>query len=166
MGRIKGKPNRPGVITRQFTRERKEAYLEELARTGEIQRSCDFVGVSRGSLNAHRSKDEWLREQELVALERYRAVVHTEIHRRAIEGVDEPVYHGSQLVGYKRRYSDQLLLAHAKRHSPSEYGDRLKVDQTTRTEDHLGTELGKLSPESRELLRRILEIEQKAQEGR
>lgn len=52
--------------------------------------------------------------------------IRQEIQRRAIDGVDEPVYQGGEQVGVIRRYSDRLLLALAKAQLP-EYRDRVEL---------------------------------------
>lgn len=36
-------------------------------------------------------------------------MLEQEAYRRAVEGVEEPVYQGGELVGTVRRYSDKLL---------------------------------------------------------
>ena len=53
--------------------------------------------------------------------------IEQEIHRRGVEGWDEPVYHGGQQVGVVRRYSDTLLIFLAKGMMPAKYRDRHEV---------------------------------------
>lgn len=43
------------------------------------------------------------------ALDRYRALVHAEVQRRAIEGVEVPQLHQGVVVAVVRKYSDKLL---------------------------------------------------------
>ena len=45
--------------------------------------------------------------------------IEAEMHRRAIEGVEEPVYQGGKLVGTVRKFSDQLLIRMAQAHLPA-----------------------------------------------
>lgn len=47
--------------------------------------------------------------------------------RRAVDGVDRPVYQTGELVGYERMYSDQLLVVLLRRHI-AEYRDRSTID--------------------------------------
>lgn len=158
-GRPHGRGNNPGSAGTHFTQDRRDKYCEELRLHGEKPLAREAVGVSSSTVNRHRMNDDEFREAEDRAMELYRASVHKEIHRRAIDGVEEPIYHNGARVGWKTRYSDQLLLAHAKRHSPELYGDKIRVDQTTHVDGALGLALEKLSPESRGLLRKIIEIE-------
>lgn len=96
-------------------------------------------------------------------MEQARAEVESEIHRRSVEGVDEPVYgtNGVQL-GTRKRYSDKLLALRAQSMMPERYALRTvaQVEQTTtiiKPRPSLG--LDQLSPESRRQLREILERE-------
>lgn len=50
-----------------------------------------------------------------------------EIHRRGVEGWDEPVYQGGKLVGVVRKYSDVLLIFRTKALAPDRYRDRFHV---------------------------------------
>lgn len=49
--------------------------------------------------------------------------VYAELLRRAIDGVEKPVYQGGELVGHVREYSDSLL-AHAARALLPGFGDK------------------------------------------
>ena len=53
-----------------------------------------------------------------------------ELHRRAVEGDDKPVYQGKELVGHIRTYSDSLLQLVLKANDPDKYADRQKVEHT------------------------------------
>ncbi len=48
--------------------------------------------------------------------------IESEAHRRAVDGVDVPVFHGGVQVGAIRRYSDALLALLLKRWRPHVYG--------------------------------------------
>mgnify|MGYP005848418621 CR=1 FL=1 len=55
-------------------------------------------------------------------------IVRAEIHRRGVDGVKRAIYHDGKVVGYKREYSDQLLMFLAKSRMPEEFGQRQTVD--------------------------------------
>jgi len=146
-----------------FTATRKNKYLEALARTGERVLARMEVGISLRTEERHRSEDPLFKEGMDEALRQYGAVISKEIHRRGIEGVQEPVYGniggqggGSGVVGFVTRYSDRLLLTQAQRFEPG-YTPKTKVETTITKADGLGLE--DLSPESQDDLRRILERE-------
>ena len=149
------------MISTTFTKERKEEYCRELEKHGEPAKARRRVSISHTCVNRHRSEDKEFRLMEQDAMDAYRCEIAEAIHKRGIEGWNEPVYQGGTKVGDKRKFSDALLLAHAKRHIP-EYTDRVKIDQTTTVEgDILGLSLEQLSPKSRQLLRQIIEMESK-----
>lgn len=99
----------------------REIYLEELASCGVMIQAADKAGVSTQTVRDHRKLDTDFDELVDVALQRYRQMLHGEAHRRAVDGVDEPVIGGrnkDEVVCYVRRYSDRLLELMLKRHDP------------------------------------------------
>lgn len=54
-------------------------------------------------------------------------LLEREAFRRAYEGTDEPVFHEGVVCGYKRRYSDTLLIFLLKARRPEMYRERLDV---------------------------------------
>lgn len=110
-----------------FDERAKARYLELFSRSGQ-QSSCAYqVGVTTATIQAHTRKDPEFKAACGEALNRYRERIDGEIRRRGLEGVEEPVFFQGIVVGWLRKYSDQLLLAHAKRHVP-EYRDRVQAD--------------------------------------
>ncbi|RKZ20174.1 hypothetical protein DRQ50_00010 [bacterium] len=57
----------------------------------------------------------------------YRENIEEEIKRRAMDGVDTPVFYKGELVATQKQYSDRLLELHAKRHIGA-YRDKHTVD--------------------------------------
>jgi len=62
------------------------------------------------------------------AIEQATGSVELEIHRRAVEGYDEPVYQKGELVGTVTKYSDRLLELRAKALLPQKYIERRAVE--------------------------------------
>ncbi|MFN8525102.1 MAG: hypothetical protein U0821_18555 [Chloroflexota bacterium] len=54
----------------------------------------------------------------------------SELFRRAVEGWEEPVYQGGELVGHSRRYSDSLLKLLLQSRDPATYRERLQVQHS------------------------------------
>lgn len=54
--------------------------------------------------------------------------LEAEARRRAMDGVDEPVYHKGEVVGHVRKYSDTLLIFLLKAHRPHKYRDNYKIE--------------------------------------
>ena len=105
-----------------------QRYLHEVSRTGQLVASAYRVGVSYDStLRARENPDYQKAVNE--ALDRYRDVIDAEIRRRGIEGSQEPVFYQGRIVGWVLKFSDALLIAHAKAHDPR-YRDRSEIDVT------------------------------------
>ena len=151
--------------------ELQEKYLDELARTGQPAKAARKIGFSSTYI-AHYSQPshdkfwpEWAERVHEARLA-YRDFVEDEVRRRAIEGVDEPVFNRGVQVrdadgepAVVKRYSDRLLELHAKKTDPS-YRDHTVVEQTNLNVDAAFEDLEKLSPEKRALVRRLLEDEE------
>lgn len=166
MKKKRGK-DKAGTLGTNFTKARRDKYLAELRATGEKALARNTAGVSSTTLRNHRLETVGFAEEEEEALELYRAEqIGKTIHTRGVEGWDEPIYWRNpetgkpEVVGHVRKYSDKLLLAHAKRHMPEEYGDKTKIDANISGGLALA-DIRELSPASQKLLRQIITIEAK-----
>lgn len=135
--RPRGK-QKAGTLGTNFTEERRQRYLDELQEHGEPALARREVGITAEAVRQHRKKTKGFAEAEEEAMRVYRAGLALEIHRRGVEGVQEPIYWQGMVVGWVTKYSDRLLELHAKRHIP-EYRDKFTV-----TNEHSGT-IGLLS---------------------
>lgn len=115
---------------------------EALARAG-VKRPIDYrdKGGRRRTRNVELTKAQAtelidsspeLREDYEAARGRSFENIRAEIKRRAIDGVDEPVFHLGEVVGHIRKYSDRLLGAMAKANLP-EYREQQRVEH-----EHVG----------------------------
>lgn len=142
----------------EFTEERREVFYKLLAETGLLQHSAWQVGVHPKTEHRLRLSNEEHAQRVEQAMEEYRASIEAEIYRRAIEGVDKPLYFQGRLTGDTiKEYSDHLLIVHAKRHIP-EYRDKVDVNQTTRIEQGgpAPLDVRSMTHEQREALRVLL----------
>ena len=135
-GRPRGKPNnkngspavpakKPKVVTPKTNiiapvldrfPELRKIILEHLAKYGDFVAACHAVRLSTECVKEHLSRcPEFLGEaEEAVAL--HRSKIEQAIHKRAIEGWDEPRFSSRGQIGSVRRFSDVLLMFYAKRH--------------------------------------------------
>lgn len=106
------------MATRAQLAQQKKAFLEAFRRCGIITRACEASGVARRTVYSWQEHDEHFladfHEAETIATE----VLESEMHRRAVEGVDKPVYQGGKLVGTVTEYSDTLLIFALKARDP------------------------------------------------
>ena len=134
-----------------------------MAETGNRSAAADAAGISLTTLNRYAANDPEFREKLDDAKARYIRVLEAEAHRRAVEGWDEDRMGSGGSLYSVRKYDSALLLHLLKKKAPEEHGDRVTVDQTTTVKGDIG--LKNLAPESRELLRQILEREADGQEA-
>lgn len=148
-----------------FTATRKNRFCAVLKATGEKALAAAEVGVHLKTAERHRHQDELFREAWDEALRQHAAVYAKEMYRRGVEGWDEPVFGsaggkdaGTTIVGWVRKYSDRLLLEQARKHDPG-YTPTQRIESRVEAVNSPGLDLSKLSPESQDQLREILERE-------
>ena len=113
-------------LLRQFDalqHPKKRAYLRALARCGEITRAAKAAGIDRTLPWYWRQEDPAFTRLEAEARDVGAEVMVAEAYRRAIEGVEEPVYYQGQQVDRVRKYSDLLLMFLLKGARPQVYRD-------------------------------------------
>lgn len=109
------------------------AFLAELALRGNVTESARVAGVARSTVYEWRAEDESFASDWDAALDEAADAMEREAWRRAIEGVDEPVFgalgnnQGSGEIGTVRKYSDTLLIFLMKGARPEKYRDRHEV---------------------------------------
>ena len=111
------------LVTHKYT-PKKRAMLAHLAKTGNITAAAKGAKIERKSYYNWIEKDPDFLADSQRAINQYAEALEAEADRRAVEGVDEPVYQGGKLVGYKRRYSDLLLIFRLKALKPEQYRER------------------------------------------
>ena len=106
---------------------KRDAFLTAYAEVGTVTHAADIVGVHR---NAHYN---WMQDPEYVEkfreAERQAAdVLEKEVRRRAVEGVEEPVFYKGEQCGTVRKYSDTLLIFATKGALPEKYRENASIE--------------------------------------
>lgn len=111
----------------KFTKVRhpkKRAFLAAFAECGNVTRACELSGVPRCDHYRWKRTDlkyaEFFSQAEEQAGDRLEA----EARRRAVKGVNEPVFYQGAQCGVVRKYSDTLLIFLLKGARPEKYKDR------------------------------------------
>lgn len=94
-----------GDKTRLWT----DAFLAALAECGILSQAAEAAGVDRATVWRRRQDDAEFSTACDQAIDMAADKLEAEARRRALEGVEEPVYQGGQLIGTKTVYSDSLL---------------------------------------------------------
>ena len=100
-------PNRARVDG--WTPLRQRAFLRALTATGEIEKACKLARISNTAVRKARAAYPSFAAACDRAIAKAEPTLEQIAVDRAINGVAEPVYHGGQVVGHKRRYSDALM---------------------------------------------------------
>jgi hypothetical protein len=103
------------ALVRGWTPERMTRFLDHLAHKGNVRAACWRVGLSREAAYRLRRRDPLLARGWAAAMVKAHDAGVEVLADRAIDGVEEPIYHRGELVGTRRRYDSRLLLAHIAR---------------------------------------------------
>lgn len=110
------------------TQHKKNAFLAAYAELGTITHAAERVNVERRTVYRWRDKDPTFAAALETASEVAAERLEQEARRRAVEGVEKPVYQGGKLVGSVREYSDTLLIFLLKGAMPDKYRDRVSSE--------------------------------------
>jgi hypothetical protein len=101
-----------------------DVFFEELGRTALPCQSARTVGISIQWCDSQRAESKEFAARWENAIRQYREVLEKEIHRRGVEGVEEPVFYEGCEVAKVKKYSDRMLELKAKRFIP-QYREKL-----------------------------------------
>ena len=106
-----------------------EAFLAAYRECGVVKFAAERAGISRQHVYWRIDNDPAFAEQMADADKDARDTIVREVHRRGVEGWDEPVYQGGVQVGVVRKYSDTLLIFLTKQRDPS-FRDSFRHEHT------------------------------------
>jgi len=116
------------------------AFLTELALRGNVTDAARAAGVTRSRVYEWRADDADFAAAWDTALDEAADVMEREAWRRAVEGVEKPVFGsmgqglGSGEIGRVQEYSDTLLIFLLKGARPEVYRERHEVDHKGKLE--------------------------------
>lgn len=112
------------------TEEVKATFLRTLARYGNVSRACTAAKINRDTAYAWRKLDRAFSLAWDRALEDAVEVLEQEAWRRAVKGVDRPVFHEGAQIGTVKVYSDKLIEFLLKGAAPKKYRDYQQIEHT------------------------------------
>ncbi|HHW41269.1 MAG TPA: hypothetical protein GXX19_08995 [Syntrophomonadaceae bacterium] len=107
---------------------KQRAFLAAYAETGNITRAAELSKTARVMHYTWLEKSEAYRQAFAEAEEMAADRLEQEARRRAIEGVQKPVFHKGQVCGTVTEYSDTLLIFLLKGARPEKYKERSNVE--------------------------------------
>ncbi len=106
------------------TAKKRQAFLAALAETANVLKSSEIAKIARRTAYDWKSADSEFAEAWERALDIGADALEDEAVRRAVEGVDEPVFYQGKACGVVRKYSDTLLIFLLKGRRPEKYRNR------------------------------------------
>ena len=104
------------------TAEQDTKFFEALAEGYPVRGACKIADYTRQVVYRWRREDPKFRDLWFDSQSIADDLLEEEATRRGRVGYDEGVYYRGVLVGYRRKYSDRLLLARLKAACPERYG--------------------------------------------
>ena len=106
-----------------WSAERQRQFIELLAETGSVRAACRRMGVGEHHIYKLRNHPEAasFRKAWEAALDLGIARIEDVAMDRALNGVEEPVYHRGELVGTRRAYNDRLLMFMLRNRAPERF---------------------------------------------
>ena len=95
-------------LSKKWTPARRKAFLAHLRTTGNVSAAAGAAGMSRSGAYALRQRDAVFREHWHDALEGMLDDLEEVLLRRALDGVEKPVFYAGKTVGSVRSYNDAL----------------------------------------------------------
>ena len=102
-------------------------FLEVLEHKGNVSEACRAAKVARRTVYEAKERHEdfaasW-QESLAVAVD----AIEAEAHRRAVAGIDKPIFFQGDQCATVKEYSDTLMLSLLKAHLPDKYRERRDV---------------------------------------
>jgi hypothetical protein len=107
-----------------ITQEQREAFIATLADTRNVTVAAREAGIARRAAFALRTRDADFAADWLDAEEAASDLLEHEARKRAIEGIEEPVYYHGKEVGKVRRHSETLLLMFLRAERPEKFAEK------------------------------------------
>jgi hypothetical protein len=107
-----------------ITQEQRDTFIATLADTRNVTVAAREAGIARRAAFALRARDEDFAADWLDAEEAASDLLEHEARKRAMEGIEEPVYYHGKKVGTVRRHSETLLLLFLRAERPEKFAEK------------------------------------------
>ncbi len=108
--------------------EKQQLFLIMLAQIPNVTRVCNMVECNRASIYKTRKRNEQFKKLMDEALEEGYDLLEEEARRRAVDGVEEPVFYRGTVVGHVQKFSDNLLVQLLRAYRAKKFAPKQVVD--------------------------------------
>jgi hypothetical protein len=112
----------------KLTPIRRQSFLDYVRDGWSVTAAAKKIGVTRQALYALKLLDPGFAEQWEDAYESGTDLFEDEVKRRALDGIEKPVFYKGEIVGHIREYSDTLMAIVLKARRPEKYRERFDVE--------------------------------------
>lgn len=125
--------------TNRTSQRARALFIEELRKRGNVSEAAAAASIGRRTAYELRERDPEFAAAWDEAVDAAVDAMEGEAWRRAVEGVDEPVFgrvakDEDGQIGVIRKYSDSLMTTLLKAHRPEKYRERSEVQHSGRIE--------------------------------
>lgn len=137
------------------TRAAQDRFLEAFATCGNVSLAAECAGVGRRTVYGWANSDAAFQDAMSDAREQAVDALEAEARRRALQGVERPVFQKGSKVGSVTEYSDRLLEVLLKANRPEKYADRSKTELSVGTisAQAIGAKIEEYAAEALEVVR-------------
>lgn len=118
---LPAKARRRNPLKGTFNGNAQKQWLKAYIETGSQTKACEMTGWHYNTVKKHKNKKGRFYQKFLDAQEQILNELEAEAYRRAVDGVEEPVFYKGEECGTITRYSDQLLGLLLRANNPDKY---------------------------------------------
>ena len=132
----------------RFGASKRARFLKGLRSGLSIAAAADLAGVARRTVYYRRERDDGFATDWDAAIEDGTDRLEDEAYRRALEGIEKPVFYQGKPIGRIRDYSDSLLIFMLKARRGDKFRDQSRNDRkdAINVDAAKATLVGKLLP--------------------
>lgn len=125
-------PTTPKPTKQRAVRSKKsdEIFFAALADGYSVSHAARLAGYSRRTVYDYRQDEPAFKQAWDDALEDGADVFEDELRRRAVDGIDKPVFYQGEICGHVREYSDTLLALGVKARRPEKYRENVDLNHS------------------------------------
>lgn len=117
-------------------------FIKTFEQIGFVIHTCKQIGIEYSTW-CDWMKDPVFQDQFSLVNKKVLEKYEVALAQRAINGVDDPIYQGGKLVGYRKQYSDDLLKLALRVRDPEKYREVVKHDFDEKLSHQLASEFVK-----------------------
>jgi hypothetical protein len=109
-----------------------QKFLDALAGGATVIAAAQVANTSKTTIYQWRAAEPAFAKEWAIAWQTGGDTLEAEAQRRAVEGVQKPIYQGGKIVGYETHHSDTLLIFLLKARDPQKFCDRTRTAKIER----------------------------------